>query len=214
MNRRFVGIVVFLAVSAALVLAAGCTRPVSTGPIPKPQSAQSIIESPTPVEAIPTTVLGTVVAGATATSAATTPEPTLPPPTSPPATAAPVATSGPAPTAAPTATSAPSGGQTTYTVKAGDWLYSIARKFGVGPYALAQANGIGAPYTIRPGQVLVIPSGGTVPVPGPAGTYTVQRGDTIFSIARKLGKTPSAIINANNLINPNSIFPGQVLRIP
>jgi len=210
MNRRFVGTVVFLAVSAALVLVAGCTRPVSTGPIPTPQSALSIIESPTPVEAIPTTVLGTVVAGATATSAAATPEPTLPPPTSPPPTAAPVATAKPAPTA----TTAPSGGQTTYTVKAGDWLYSIARKFGVGPYALAQVNGIGAPYTIRPGQVLVIPSGGTVPVPGPAGTYTVQRGDTIYSIARKLGKTPSAIINANNLINPNFIFPGQVLRIP
>ena len=210
MNRRFVGVVVFLAVSAALVLAAGCTRPVSTGPIPKPQSAQSIIESPTPVEAIPTTVVGTVVAGATATSAATTPEPTLPPPTSPPPTAVPVATAVPAPTA----TTAPSGGQTTHTVKAGEWLFSIARKFGVSPYALAQANGIGAPYTIRPGQVLVIPSGGTVPVPGPAGTYTVQRGDTIYSIARKLGKTPSAIINANNLVNPNFIFPGQVLRIP
>jgi len=51
-------------------------------------------------------------------------------------------------------------------------------------------------------------------VPGPGGTYTVQRGDTIYSIARKLGKTPSAIINANNLVNANFIFPGQVLRIP
>jgi LysM repeat protein len=210
MNRRFVVTVALLAVSAALVLVAGCTRPVSTGPIPPPQSAQSVIESPTPVEVIPTTVVGTVVAGATATSAATEPESTLPPPTSPPPTAVPVATVAPEPTA----TTAPSSSQTSYTVQAGDWLYSIARKFGVSPYALAQANGIGAPYTIHPGQVLVIPSGGTVPVPGPGGTYTVQRGDTIYSIARKLGKTPSAIINANNLVNPNFIFPGQVLRIP
>jgi len=31
MNRRFVGTVVLLAVSAALVLVAGCTRPMSTG---------------------------------------------------------------------------------------------------------------------------------------------------------------------------------------
>jgi LysM repeat protein len=210
MNRRVGVTVALLAVSAALVLVAGCTRPVSTGPIPTPQSAQSVIESPTPVEVIPTTVVGTVVAGATATSAATQPESTLPPPTSPPPTAAPVATLAPEPTA----TTAPSSSETSYTVKAGDWLYSIARKFGVSPYALAQVNGIGAPYTIHPGQVLVIPSGGTVPVPGPGGTYTVQRGDTIFSIARKLGKTPSAIINANNLANPNFVFPGQVLRIP
>jgi peptidoglycan-N-acetylglucosamine deacetylase len=206
MNRRFVGTVSLLAVSAVLVWVAGCTRPISTGPIPKPQSAQSITASPTPSEAIPTTVLGTVVAGATATSAATGPEPTLPPvePTSTPIPAAP----------APAATAAPSGSGTSHTVKSGEWLFSIARQYGVSPYTLAQVNGIGAPYTIRPGQVLVIPSGGTAPVPGTGGTYTVQRGDTIFSIARKLGKTPSAIINANNLANANFIFPGQVLRIP
>ena len=207
MNRRFVGIVTFLAVSAVLVWVAGCTRPVSTGPIPKPQSAQSVIESPTPSEAIPTTVLGTVVAGATATSAATGPEPTLSPPEAPTATPIPAAP-------APTATAAPSGSGTSHTVKSGEWLFSIARQYGVSPYTLAQVNGIGAPYTIHPGQVLVIPSGGTAPVPGTGGTYTVQRGDTIYSIARKLGKTPSAIINANNLANANFIFPGQVLRIP
>lgn len=208
MNRRFVGIVLLLAVSAALVVVAGCTRPVSTGPIPKPQSAQSVTESPTP-EAM-STVLATLAPGATATSAATSPEPTLSPPQAPTATPEPVATVAPVPTA----TTAPSSSGTSHTVKAGEWLFSIARKYGVGPYALAQANGIGAPYTIHPGQVLVIPSGGTVPVPGPGGTYTVQRGDTIYSIARKLGKTPSAIINANNLVNANFIFPGQVLRIP
>ena len=208
MNRRFVGIVAFLAVSAVLVWVAGCTRPVSTGPIPKPQSAQSVIESPTP-EAM-STVLATLAPGATATSAATGPEPALSPPEAPTATPLPVATAVPAPTAA----AAPSGSGTSHTVKSGEWLFSIARQYGVSPYTLAQVNGIGAPYTIHPGQVLMIPSGGTAPVPGAGGTYTVQRGDTIFSIARKLGKTPSAIINANNLANANFIFPGQVLRIP
>jgi len=205
MNRRFVGTVSLLAVSAVLVWVAGCTRPMSTGPIPTPQSAQSVTESPTP-EAM-STVLATLAPGATATSAATSPEPTLPPvaePTSTPIPAAP----------APTATAAPSGSGASHTVKSGEWLFSIARQYGVSPYTLAQVNGIGAPYTIHPGKVLVIPSGGTAPVPGTGGTYTVQRGDTIYSIARKLGKTPSAIINANNLANPNFIFPGQVLRIP
>ena len=208
MNQRFVGTVLLLAVSAALVVVAGCTRPMSTGPIPKPQSAQSVTESPTP-EAM-STVLATLAPGATATSAATSPEPTLSPPQAPTATPEPVATVAPVPTA----TTAPSSSGTSHTVKAGEWLFSIARKYGVSPYSLAQVNGIGAPYTIHPGQVLVIPSGGTVPVPGAGGTYTVQRGDTIYSIARKLGKTPSAIINANNLVNPNFIFPGQVIKIP
>jgi LysM repeat protein len=180
----------------------------STGPIPKPQSAQSVTESPTP-EAM-STVLATLAPGATATSGATSPEPTLPPVAAPASTPIPVATAAPVPAA----TAAPSGSGTSHTVKSGEWLFSIARQYGVSPYTLAQVNGIGAPYTIYPGKVLVIPSGGTVPVPGPGGTYTIQRGDTIYSIARKLGKTPSAIINANNLANANSIFPGQVLRIP
>jgi len=208
MNRRFVGTVSLLAVSAVLVFVAGCTRPMSTGPIPKPQSAQSVIESPTP-EAM-STVLATLAPGATATSGATSPEPTLPPVAAPASTPIPAATAAPVPVA----TAAPSGSRTSHTVKSGEWLFSIARQYGVSPYTLAQVNGIGAPYTIHPGQVLVIPSGGTAPVPGPGGTYTIQRGDTIYSIARKLGKTPSAIINANNLANANSIFPGQVLRIP
>jgi len=51
-------------------------------------------------------------------------------------------------------------------------------------------------------------------VPGTETTYVVKLGDTIYSIGRKLGKSPIAIINANNLVNPNYIFPGQVLKIP
>ncbi|MGQ0602998.1 MAG: LysM peptidoglycan-binding domain-containing protein [Anaerolineales bacterium] len=53
----------------------------------------------------------------------------------------------------------------------------------------------------------------------PAGytAYTVQRGDWIFKIARAFGVSPQAIINANSPIgglNPNLIYPGQVLCIP
>jgi LysM repeat protein len=111
----------------------------------------------------------------------------------------------------------PGGAPTSYTVKPGDRLFSIGRQFGVNPYAIAQTNRIGPPYTLYPGQVLTIPAGGTgvpTPLPGTGGTYTVQLGDTIYSIGRKLGKSPIAIINANNLINPNRIFPGMVLKIP
>ncbi len=44
--------------------------------------------------------------------------------------------------------------------------------------------------------------------------YTVQVGDTIYSIGRKFGVDPQAIIDANALVNPNRINPGDVLVIP
>jgi LysM repeat protein len=47
---------------------------------------------------------------------------------------------------------------TTYTVKSGDTIYSIACLFGdVDPEAIAYANGLAAPYTLTSGQALNIP---------------------------------------------------------
>ena len=45
-------------------------------------------------------------------------------------------------------------------------------------------------------------------------TYTVQRGDTLAAIARRYGTTVQAIAQANNIVNPNLIYPNQVLVIP
>ena len=45
-------------------------------------------------------------------------------------------------------------------------------------------------------------------------TYTVQRGDTLFALARKFGVTVAAIVAANNIANANLIRTGQVLTIP
>ncbi len=44
--------------------------------------------------------------------------------------------------------------------------------------------------------------------------YTVKRGDTLSSIARTYGTTVSAIVRANNIQNPQLIYPGTVLTIP
>jgi len=55
----------------------------------------------------------------------------------------------------------------------------------------------------------------TLPPPGGVGfPYVVQWGDTVFSIARRFGLPPEAIIRANNLADPNRIRAGQVLIIP
>ena len=45
-------------------------------------------------------------------------------------------------------------------------------------------------------------------------TYTVQTGDTLFSIASRFGTTVEALVEANNITNPDLIRVGQVLTIP
>ncbi|WP_211654735.1 LysM peptidoglycan-binding domain-containing protein [Planococcus alpniumensis] len=103
----------------------------------------------------------------------------------------------------------------TYTVKAGDTLYSIAKKYNVTVAALAKANNITNYNLIRVGQVLVIP-GTTAPTPPPSTTvkYTVKAGDTLYSIASKYNTTVAAIASANKITNTNLISVGQVLIIP
>ena len=54
-----------------------------------------------------------------------------------------------------------------------------------------------------------------LPKPQPTGTiYVVRSGDSVWKIARMFGVSMESIIAANNLQNPNLIFPGQQLIIP
>ncbi|MDE3088803.1 MAG: LysM peptidoglycan-binding domain-containing protein [Chloroflexota bacterium] len=95
-------------------------------------------------------------------------------------------------------------------------MYAIARKFGVTVPALLAANPGINPNSVYPGQVLNVPgSGAPGPIPpGPSGGYTVQPGDTLFSIAVRFHTTTYALQIANHLANPNFIYPGQALIIP
>jgi LysM repeat protein len=45
-------------------------------------------------------------------------------------------------------------------------------------------------------------------------TYVVQRGDTLYRIARRYGVTWQTLAALNGLANPNVIHVGQVLRVP
>ena len=100
-----------------------------------------------------------------------------------------------------------------YTVKAGDTLYSIAKKHNVTVAALAKANNITNYNLIRVGQVLTIPGKTTAP-PATAVKYTVKAGDTLYSIAKKYNVTVAALAKANNITNYSLIRVGQVLTIP
>lgn len=99
-----------------------------------------------------------------------------------------------------------------YTVQANDTLFTLAVRYGTSVDAIAHANNIVNPSLIFVGQKVKIVQGQVGP--GPTRTYTVQAGDTLTSIALRLGTTSQAIALANNLPNPNIIYVGQILRIP
>lgn len=99
----------------------------------------------------------------------------------------------------------------TYTVKPGDTLYGISNQFGVSVTELAELNGIKG-SNLPVGTVLKIPSKSGVN-PNNMFMYTVEKGDTLYSIARKYNTTVNDIINLNYL-KSNNLSVGQVIRIP
>jgi membrane-bound lytic murein transglycosylase D len=100
-----------------------------------------------------------------------------------------------------------------HSVKKGDTLSNIARKYGVSVKDLTESNKISARTSLRIGQELMIPVGGTIPPksasagassspsatqPIPA-VYRVKRGDTLFSIATKFNVTVNDLKKWNKL---------------
>jgi len=105
-----------------------------------------------------------------------------------------------------------------HTVRSGESLYTIARRYGSSVSAIRQANGIRG-NLIHPGQTLVVPRFGA-PRPQPTrhasgeGTYMVQRNDTLWDIARSFGMSVDSLCAANGLSRRDTIRPGQRLEIP
>jgi len=118
----------------------------------------------------------------------------------------------------PGGSSEPAQSNTYYVVNRGDTLTAIAGRHGTTTEALVQANGLASANFIYVGQRLLIPGGGSTPAPSTpsstTGYYTVQGGDTVNSIAVRQGVTAWAIVQANQLANPNFIYVGQRLVIP
>ncbi len=113
--------------------------------------------------------------------------------------------------AAPAATAGGSGCAQFYTVQRGDNLYRIALRFNNTVFGLMQLNALPNPSFIYAGQTLCVRAGAPIPF---GFLYRVQRGDTLYSIARRFGWSAGYLASVNHLANPNLIFCGMVLLIP
>jgi cell wall-associated NlpC family hydrolase len=106
--------------------------------------------------------------------------------------------------------------QERYTVKSGDTLYELSRSFGVSVDAVKQANKLGS-QSIRKGQILIIPvrksslPDETARQSGAeAVRYTVKKGDTLHSVAKKAGVAAEEI-KAINQLRSSDLKIGQTL---
>ena len=97
----------------------------------------------------------------------------------------------------------------TYIVQRGDSLYSIAAKYNTTVDALKEVNNLTS-NILSVGQVLKLP---TVEETSGTITYTVQRGDSLYSIARDFNTTVDELKSLNNL-ESNLLSIGQILKIP
>ncbi|MEW5938387.1 MAG: LysM domain-containing protein [Chloroflexota bacterium] len=198
-RRQSRGPVMFYLLAALLVVAGVIVLVLwLTGPS-KPLASMFATDTPTPT--VTFTVTGTPMPTATSTETLT---PTI------------------------TSTATPSA-PFQYTVQEGDSLFSIAEKFGLGDDgiqlilelnpAIRENGGV-----IFPGQIIWIPNPDlhlptATPIPPdlPRGTkieYTVQPGDTLEGIAQRFNSTVEAIMEENDIEDPNTINVGDVLIIP
>ena len=96
-----------------------------------------------------------------------------------------------------------------YTVKMGDSLWAIAKKFGVSIEQLSNINGLRKQSFLHIGQELEIPS-----QISSNRIYTVTSGDSLWSISRGLNINIQELARSNNIKNQNQLYVGQELILP
>ena len=114
-----------------------------------------------------------------------------------------------------------------YTVRPGDTLYGISKSFGVSIEALKKANALEGD-SIKPKQVLAIPTQRgkktdevakkssnriSKKLSGETDSYVVQKGDSLYSISKKLGLSIEEIKKMNGL-QTSTLKIDQVLLLP
>ncbi len=93
-----------------------------------------------------------------------------------------------------------------YTVKPGDTVGTIARRYGLSEQRIIEENELTDPSALVVGQTLVLTQ--------PTAVYTVAQGDTVYSIASRFGITTNQLWRNNpQLGGGTELTPGQELVI-
>lgn len=96
-----------------------------------------------------------------------------------------------------------------YVIQPGDTLFRIAERFNISFQELLALNRLPDPNRLVVGQAILLPQPGVEPL-----KYTVVSGDTLYKLARLFNTTVQAIVEANNIADPNRIDVGMELIIP
>ena len=105
-----------------------------------------------------------------------------------------------------------------HVLKEGETLYGVARSYGVSFSALLEANKISDANRVRAGQKIVVPGASASSAPASAAKtktirHTVQKGETLFGIARQYGVSVADLRSRNKLTEKSVLKAGDVLSV-
>ena len=102
-----------------------------------------------------------------------------------------------------------------YTVRPGDTLYMLAKRFETSVERLAELNSITNINVLNIGDTLCIPEPlQYFPTCRTSNYYVVNTGDTIDTIAAYFGVSSAQIVYSNIGIEPDELYEGMILCIP
>jgi murein DD-endopeptidase MepM/ murein hydrolase activator NlpD len=94
-------------------------------------------------------------------------------------------------------------GETAYTIRGGETLFSISKKTAVPVEVLKAYNKFDDPNKLKVGAVIRLPS-----------AHTVAKGDTLYSIARSFSVPLAKLLELNGLSESSRIMPGERVFLP
>lgn len=116
-----------------------------------------------------------------------------------------------------------------HVIQKGETVYAISKKYNVPAAAILEKNNIADASKIKAGQKLIIPKNSKTAENKNSSkqsshkidsksqkteTYIVQKGDSLFGLAKKLGIEFSELLQLNNLTSESLLKIGDKLKIP